>query len=76
MSIKITISDPKGKLKAIRVNGDDLIKTCKENSGYSPASKWRWTFNGDILDNDKTIKDYDFEEDDKIICSEEVIGGK
>ena len=76
MSIKITIKDPRGKTKAIRVNGDDLIKTCKENSGYSPASKWRWTFDGYILENDKTIKDYDLEEDDKIIYSEEVIGGK
>lgn len=76
MSIRIILSDPKGKLKAIRVNRDDLIKTCKENSGYSPASKWRWTFDGYILENDKTIKDYDLEEDDNIICSEEVIGGK
>ena len=40
MSIRITISDPKGKIKEIRVNEDDLIKTCKEKSGYSPVFEW------------------------------------
>ena len=68
MSIRIIISDAKGKMKEIRVNEDDLIKTCKEKSGCSP-DEWVWAFNGYLLENDNTIKDYDLKEDDIIICS-------
>ena len=75
MSIRITISDPKGKIKEIRVNEDDLIKTCKEKSGCSPAFEWKWIFDGCVLKNDKTIKDYDLKEDDRIICSKAIKGG-
>ncbi len=75
MDIKITISDPKGKNKTIYVNENNTIKACKENSGYSPANQWRWTFNGDILDNDQTVKYYEIEKDDTIICAKETLGG-
>ena len=75
MSIRITISDPKGKIKEIRVNEDDLIKTCKEKSGYSPPFEWTWISDGCALKDDKTIKDYNLKEDDIIICSKVMKGG-
>ena len=75
MSIRITISDPKGKIKEIRVNEDDLIKTCKEKSGYSPPFEWTWISDGFALKDDKTIKDYNLKEDDIIICSKVIKGG-
>ena len=67
MSIRIIIEDAKGKIKEIRVNEDDLIKTCKEKSGCSP-DEWEWIFNGYVLENDKTIKDYGLKEDVRIFC--------
>lgn len=67
MSIRILL-DANGETKVIRVNEDDLIKTCKEKSGCSP-DEWEWIVDGYILENDKTIKDYGLKEDVRIICS-------
>lgn len=74
MSIRIIISDAKGKMKEIRVNEDDLIKTCKEKSGCSP-DKTEWIVDGYVLENDKTIKDYDLKGDVRIIYIEEFKAG-
>ena len=74
MSIRIIIIDQKCKIKVIRVNEDDLIKTCKEKSGCSP-DKTEWIVDGYVLENDKTIKDYNLKEDDIIICSKVIKGG-
>ena len=75
MSIRIILEDEKGETKVIRVNEDDLIKTCKEKSGYSPAFEWTWISDGCALKDDKTIKDYNLKEDDIIICSKVIKGG-
>ena len=74
MSIRIILQDTKGETKVIRVNEDDLIKTCKEKSGCSP-DEWEWIIDGYVLENDKTIKDYDLKEDDKIFCIKEYNAG-
>ncbi len=68
MSIRIILEDEKGETKVIRVNEDDLIKTCKEKSGCS-SDELEWIVDGYILENDKTIKDYGLKEDVRIICS-------
>ena len=74
MSIRIILEDTNGETKVIRVNEDDLIKTCKEKSGCSP-DEWEWIIDGYVLENDKTIKDYDLKEDDKIFCIKEYNAG-
>ena len=68
MSIRIILEDSIGETKVIRVNEDDLIKTCKEKSGYSPPFEWTWISDGCALKDDKTIKDYDLKEDVRIYC--------
>ena len=74
MSVKIIITDPKGKDKIIKVDPSDTIEACKKTAGLEPK-QWRWTFNGDILKDDKTVNDYELEDDDKILCSKETFGG-
>ena len=76
MSTKVTITKPDGKKKTIKVNQNDTIEACKKISGDVPAGNYKWIFNGDVLENDKTVSFYEIEDDDNIICDKVTPGGE
>ena len=71
-SFNIKIKDAKGKVKLVRVNSNDLIRSVKANSS---CNGYIWKFNGEVLKDDKTIEYYGIEEDDTIISNIPQPGG-
>ena len=72
MNIHIYINLPNGKELPLNVNENDTIENAKIK--YNKENTI-WTFNAEVLKNEKTFKDYEIEDDDVIICSYEVKGG-
>ena len=75
MSFNIKISDGKGQIRNLKVNNSDTIGSAKTAAGYTPTNSWKWKIDGGVLSDDKTIGDYNLEEDDVIVVSKNQLGG-
>ena len=75
MSFNIKISDGKGQIKNLQVKNSDTIRSAKTAIGYIPTNSWKWKIDGGVLSDDKTIGDYNLENDDVIVVSKNQIGG-
>lgn len=75
MSFNIKISGGKGKITNLKVNNSDTIESAKTAAGYTPTKSWKWKIDGEVLSDNKTIGDYNLEEDDVIVVSKNQLGG-
>jgi hypothetical protein len=67
--MKILIVDTSNKRETFEINKDDKVKVLKEKIHNKKGLNGDITlhFNGDIIDEEKAINDYDIQENDVII---------
>ena len=71
--ITIYILPKNGKENEIKIDTNDKIKDLKIRSGFPNSF---FLFKGEILEDDKTIKDYGIEDDDIILLNNGTRGGE
>jgi len=72
-TIQITVKDMKGNEKMLSIKDSDTIAQGKSKLNHEPGRVWK--YEGNILDNNKTFKDYEIENGETIIATNKVIGG-
>lgn len=73
-TIQITVKDTKGLEKLLTIKKSDTIAKGKSQLGHGADIVWK--YEGEVLKENKTFEDYEFEGGDTIIASARVIGGK
>ena len=62
-----------GRRNEIKIDTNDKIKDLKIRSGFPNSF---FLFQGEILEDDKTVKDYGIEDDDIILLNNGITGGE
>jgi hypothetical protein len=76
--MKIYIKNLSGRSTQITVNESDTISKGKQiyqSASNSSNADPQWKFDGIVLNNNKTFKDYGIEEDDNITSNDRSQGG-
>ena len=77
--MRIYIKNLSGRSTPINVNENDTIATGKlkyKQTAATSNSDPQWKIDGQVLNNNKTFKDYNIEEDDNITSNDRSQGGK
>jgi hypothetical protein len=76
--MRILIMDTAGKREFIEVNQNDKVKDFKEKLANKKGinTDIKLHFNGDFLEDDKEISEYEIQEDEPVIYVHQFRGGK
>ena len=76
--MRLLIMDTAGKREFFEVNPNDKVKDVKENLANKKGinSDIKMHYNGQFLEDDVKISEYDIEEEDPIIYVHQFRGGK